>query len=80
MVGAGCSGYGFGRRQWVPLKKDGMECDDGIVAPFCFPFFTMVKGRSESMTMLIAGTEVKIGERNWHQHQADAPWWLALSM
>ena len=40
-------------------KKDGMECDDGVVAPFCFPFFTMVNGRSESTTMSVANAEVE---------------------
>ena len=48
-------GSGSGRL-W---KKDGMECDDGVVAPFCFPFFSMVNGRSESTTMLVANVEVK---------------------
>ena len=43
-------------------KKDGMEGDDGVVAPFCFPIFTMVNGRSESTSMLVANAEVE-GER-----------------
>lgn len=40
-------------------KKDGMEGDDGVVAPFCFPFLTMVNGRSESTTMSVANAEVE---------------------
>ena len=52
-------GSGSGRL-W---KKDGMECDDGAVAPFCFPFLTMVNGRSESTTMLVANAEVEGGRR-----------------
>ena len=41
-----------------------MECDDGFVAPFCLPFFTMVNGRLESTTMSVAIAEVegKIGK------------------
>ena len=50
-------GRGSGRL-W---KKDGMEGDDGVVAPFCFPFLTMVNGRSESTTMLVANAEVEGG-------------------
>ena len=42
-------------------KKDGMECDDGIVAPFCFPFFIMINGRSELTTMSVTGAEVEGG-------------------
>ena len=36
-----------------------MESDNGVVAPFCFPFFTMVNGRSESTTMSVANAEVE---------------------
>ena len=36
-----------------------MECDDGFVDPSCLPFFTIVKGRSESTTMLVAIAEVE---------------------
>ena len=50
-------GRGSGRL-W---KKDGMECDNGVVAPFCFPFFTMVNGRSELTTMSVANAEVEGG-------------------
>ena len=38
-----------------------MESDNGVVAPFCFPFFTMVNGRSESTTMSVANAEVEGG-------------------
>ena len=48
-------GRGSGRL-W---KKDGMVCDDGIVAPFCFSFFTMINGRLESTSMLVANAEVE---------------------
>ena len=44
-------------------KKDGMEFD-GVVAPFCFPFFIMVNGRLESTTMLVANAEVESERRN----------------
>ena len=54
-----------------------MECDDDIIASFCFPFLTMVKGRLESTTILVASAEVK-GGGDWHWHQADVPWWLVL--
>ena len=48
-------GRGSGRL-W---KKDGMEYDDGGVTTFCLSFFTMLNGRLESMTMLVADAEVK---------------------
>ena len=44
-------GDGNGRR-W---KKDGMESVEGIVAPFCFPFFGTVYSGSESMCISIEG-------------------------
>ena len=28
-----------GRGSERPWKNDGMECDDGVVAHFCFPFY-----------------------------------------
>ena len=52
-------GRGSGRL-W---KKDGMECDNDVVAPFCFPFFTMVNGRLESTTMSVANAEVEGARR-----------------
>ena len=64
MVSASCSGDGFWRkRQWAPLEEGWNGCDDGVVAPFCFPFFTMVNGRSESTTMLVANAEVEGARR-----------------
>ena len=38
-----------------------MEGDDGVVAPFCFPFLKMVHGRSKSTTMLVANAEMEGG-------------------
>jgi hypothetical protein len=50
-----------GRGSWRLWKKDGIECDHGVVTPFCFPFLTMVNGRSESTTMPVANAEVEGG-------------------
>ena len=38
-----------------------MECDDDIIASFCFPFTIVKKGRLESTTILVASAEVKGG-------------------
>ena len=47
-----------------PWKKDGMVSVEGVVAPFCFPFFGTEKGWLELMSMLVAveGAEV-VGQR-----------------
>ena len=51
-------GGGGSGRLW---KNNGMQCDDGVVAPFCFPFFTIVNGRLESTIVLVASEEVEDG-------------------
>ena len=42
-----------------------MECDDHIIVPFCFPFFTVVNERSESTTMSVASAKVEDGRGKW---------------